>query len=42
MYIHEMIQTGENRYIDLKDRTQSLAYTFKEESEYLFKRKQYG
>lgn len=37
MYIREMIQTGENRYIDWKKRTQSLAYTFKEESEYLFK-----
>ena len=37
MYIREMIQTGEDRYIDWKKRTQSLAYTFKEESEYLFK-----
>ena len=32
MYIREMIQTGEDRYIDWKNRTQSLAYTFKEES----------
>ena len=37
MYIREMIQTGEDRYTDWKKRTQSLAYTFKEESEYLFK-----
>jgi len=36
MYIREMIQTGEDRYIDWKKRTQSLAYTFKEESESLF------
>ena len=32
MYIREMIQTGEGRYVDWKKRTQSLSYIFKEES----------
>ena len=39
MYIREMINTGEERYVDWKKRTQSLSYVFKEESEYLFKDK---
>ena len=37
MYIREMIQTGEGRYVDWKKRTQSLSYVFREESEFLFK-----
>ena len=37
MYIREMIQTGEDRYIDWKKKVESLSYVFKEESEDLFK-----
>ena len=36
MYIREMIQTGEDRYVDWKKRTQSLSYIFKEETHDLF------
>ena len=38
MYIREMIQTGEDRYIDWKKKVESLSYVFKEESEDLFQK----
>ena len=37
MYIGELVKNGEERYVDWKKRTQSLAYVFREESESLFK-----
>ena len=37
MYIGELVKNGEERYVDWKKRTQSLAYVFREESELLFK-----
>ena len=37
MYIGELVKNGEERYVDWKKRTQSLAYVFREESEFLFK-----
>ena len=39
MYIGELVKNGEERYVDWKNRTQSLSYVFKEETEYLFKDK---
>ena len=40
MYIGELVKNGEERYVDWKKRTQSLAYVFREESESLFKNHQ--
>jgi len=40
MWIGEMIREGEGRYTDWKKKVQSLSYTFKEEIDALFEKKQ--